>query len=112
MQRSGLLIGLQLECAKVSLEAGNRRIPPATPQVIAAIISINCTDFCNFLGEHGPPDPRRESCLAAAFLPQPPTSRNQLLTIKLIETPECVPLVCENIIILSFNLFFSITVPH
>ena len=38
-----------------------------------------------------PPDPHRESCLMAPFLPQAPTSQNQLLTIKLIETPVIEP---------------------
>ena len=73
--------------AEVSLEAGNWQILPATSQFIAAYYFDKLHQFSQFSGEACPPDPLGKSCLTAPFLSQPPTSQNQLLTIKLIETP-------------------------
>ena len=56
-------------------------------RLLPSIISINYTDFHNFLGEHTLQNPVGKSRLTAPFLPQPPTSQNKPLTIKLIETP-------------------------
>ena len=59
------------ECrsSEVSLEAGNRRIPPATSQVIAAYYFDKLHQFSQFSGETCPSDPRRGSSLTAPFLP-------------------------------------------
>ena len=59
------------------------------PRSLSPIISINYNDFHNFLGKHALQTPVGKSPLKAPSLPQPPTSQNQPLTIKLIETPDC-----------------------
>ena len=56
------------------------------PRLLLSIISINYTDFHNCLGKHGLQTPVGKSRLTAPFLPQPPTSQNQPLTIELIES--------------------------
>ena len=68
---------------EVSLEADNRLLP----RLLQPIISINYTDFHNFLGKHALWTPVEKNRLTASFLPQPPTSQNQPLTLKVIETP-------------------------
>ena len=56
-------------------------------RTLQPIISINYTDFHSFLGKYALQISVGKSRLTAPFLPQPLTSQNQSLTIKLIETP-------------------------
>ena len=60
------------------------------PRLLPPINSINYTDFHNFLGKHALQTPLGKSRLMAPFLPQPPISQTQMLTVKLIETPGVV----------------------
>ena len=57
------------------------------PRLLPPIISINYTDFHNFLRKHALQTLVGKRRLTAPFLPQPPTSQNQPHTINLIETP-------------------------
>ena len=54
--------------------------------LLPPIISINYNNFHNFLGNHAL-QTSVGKVASRLFLPQPPTSQNQPLTIKLIETP-------------------------
>ena len=71
-----------------------------------AIISINYTNFHNFLEKHAFQTPVGKSRLTGPFLSQPPTSQNQPLTMKLIETPEQVIVLRMKLIKVFENGFF------
>ena len=76
--------------AEVSLEAGNRRIPPASSQVIDAYYFDKLNLVSQFSGEACPLNPRKEnspygslSCHSLLF------HKTSRFTIKLIETSAC-----------------------
>ena len=60
------------------------------PKLLPPTVSINYTDFHNFLGKHALQTSVGKSRLTTPFLLQPSTSQNQPLTIKRIETPDLV----------------------
>ena len=82
---SGVEINLQLQ--RFHKKRATGKFHQLLPKLLPPNISINYTNFHNFLGKLALQIPVGKSCLTAPFMPQPSTSQNQPLTIRIIETP-------------------------